>query len=74
MSKVKWVALAETAKTESEVRDLLMKIEDYMLSTGKMTKDMDKAMDILLGTSATKQDDVLPMEYFEEDIFAEKSE
>lgn len=73
MSKVKWVALAKNAKTEAEVRTLMEQIEDHMLAGGKMTKDMDKAMDILLGTKATEDSDMVPIELADEDLYEEIS-
>lgn len=73
MSKVKWVALAKNAKTEAEVRTLMEQIEDHMLAGGKMTKDMDKAMDILLGTKATEDSDMVPIELADEDLYEEMS-
>ena len=73
MSKVKWVALAKNAKTEVEVRTLMEQIEDHMVATGKMTKDMDKALDILLGTKATEQGDMVPLELANEDLYEEMS-
>jgi hypothetical protein len=73
MSKVKWVALAKNAKTEVEVRTLMKQIEDHMLAGGKMTKDMDKAMDVLLGTKATEDSDMVPIELADEDLYEEMS-
>lgn len=53
----KWVDLAKLAKSADEVKSLMNQIQDAMIRTGKMTKDMDKAMDILTGVDTQSKDD-----------------
>lgn len=70
----KWVKMAMSIdKTDEEIKNLMEKIQYAMMRTGKMTKDMDKAMDVLLGTKATEQGDMVPLELANEDLYEEIS-
>jgi hypothetical protein len=54
----KWVRMAMTInKTDEEVKSVMNQIQDAMIRTGKMTKDMDKAMDILTGINTQDKGD-----------------
>lgn len=53
----KWVDLAKLVKNADEIKSLMNQIQDAMIRTGKMTKDMDKAMDILTGIDTQDKGD-----------------
>lgn len=52
----KWAALAKQAKSQEDVKSLMGQIEDVMIRTGKMTNDMNKALDILTGIDTSNKD------------------
>jgi hypothetical protein len=65
----KWVKMARSAKTQSEVKNLLESIEDAMKARGSrsMSKDMSDALDILVGidTKGSYMEDYVPQEFLE---------
>jgi hypothetical protein len=52
----KWAALAKQVKSQEDVKSLMGQIEDAMIRTGKMTNDMNKALDILTGIDTSNKD------------------
>jgi hypothetical protein len=52
----KWAALAKQVKSQEDVKSLMGQIEDVMIRTGKMTNDMNKALDILTGIDTSNKD------------------
>lgn len=52
----KWVTLARQVISQGDVKILMGQIEDVMIRTGKMTNDMNKALDILTGIDTSNKD------------------
>lgn len=53
----KWVELAKRVQSPADVKSLMEQIKDAMIRTGKMSADMNKALDILTGIDTSERKD-----------------
>lgn len=60
-----WIKLARSAKTPSEIKSVMESIEEAMKGNKNrtMTKEMNEALDILLGMNTTSSDFEVPAEW-----------